>query len=465
MPVPARVTTPTVAPPSTALLTDRYELTMLDAALHDGAGQRKAVFEMFARGLPDGRRYGVLAGTRRWLEALTSFRFRDEELAYLDDADVVSPETLAWLADYRFTGDVDGYREGELFFPNSPTVTVHGTFAESVLLESLTLSVFNHDSAIAGAAARMVQVAEGRTLLEFGSRRTHEDAAVAAARAAVLVGFSGTSNLEAGRRYGLPTLGTSAHAFSLVYEDEPSAFRAQIDALGHETTLLVDTYDIPTGIDHAIAAGGPELSGIRIDSGDLGAEAHRAREQLDAAGLTDTTIVVSGDLDEFGIERLRGAPVDGYGVGTSVVTGAGAPTAGFVYKLVARSLTANGPLEPVAKEGGQKATVGGKKEARRALHDGVAAEEVLLPWGAGSDDDGRPLQVPLVRDGEVVHHPDWVDSRAHHAAVIAELPPAGRDITPGDPVIPTVVRSPKEVASPPHDGRHDEERRPQEVTG
>ncbi len=443
---------------SSALFTDHYELTMLDAALRDGTGQRPCAFEMFARNLPAGRRYGVVAGTERWLAALTRFRFGPEELAVLDDHHVVSPDTLRWLADFRFTGDVDGYREGELFFPNSPVLTVHGTFAEAVLLETLTLSIFNHDSAIAAAAARMVQAADGRALLEFGSRRTHEEAAVAAARAAVLVGFTGTSNLEAGRRYQVPTLGTSAHAFTLVHDDEATAFDAQVAALGRGTTLLIDTYDIPTGLQNAIDAAGADLGGIRIDSGDLGVEAARARRQLDKAGLHDTRIVVSGDLDEEGIAALAEAPVDGYGVGTALVTGSGAPAAGFVYKLVARASSAGGDLEPVAKAGGDKATIGGAKRAWRRLAAQTAVEEQLDHWRDPDHadverhgPDARPLQVPLVRDGEPVATSDWATARDHHQQAIAELPPALRGAGQGEPALPTTVRylasrTPEEVA-------------------
>jgi nicotinate phosphoribosyltransferase len=425
---------------STALFTDHYELTMLDAALRDGTGQRPCAFEMFVRNLPEGRRYGVVAGTERWLDALARFRFGQEELDVLADHDVVSPETLRWLADYRFTGDVDGYLEGELYFPGSPVLTVHGTFAEAVLLESLTLSVFNHDSAIASAAARMVQAAGDRTLLEFGTRRAHEEAAVAAARAAVIVGFDGTSNLEAGRRYGVPTLGTSAHAFTLVHDDESAAFDAQVAALGRRTTLLVDTFDTQQGVARAIEAAGRELGAIRIDSGDLGDEARKAREQLDGAGLTGTKIVVSGNLDEYRIAALTDAPIDGYGVGTSVVTGSGAPAAGFVYKLVARATSLDGALEPVAKSGGQKATIGGCKAAHRHLDAGVAAAEVLRPDGADTTTEGRPLQVPLIRAGEPVVDASWQLAQEHHRSAIAELPAELRGASDGDPAIPTIVR-------------------------
>jgi nicotinate phosphoribosyltransferase len=322
---------------TTALLTDKYELTMLAAALHDGTARRRTTFELFARRLPEGRRYGVVAGTERFVESLSQFTFDDDALGML--AEFLDPATLAYLANYRFGGDVDGYPEGELYFPGSPVLSVHGTFAECVLLETLALSIFNHDSAIASAAARMVSAAEGRTLIEMGSRRTHEDAAVDCARAAYLAGFTGTSNLAAQRRYGVPALGTSAHAFTLLHTtedgpDELAAFRSQVAALGVGTTLLVDTYDITAGVANAVAAAGPDLGAVRIDSGDLGVLVRQVREQLDDLGATRTKIVVSSDLDEFAIASLRAEPVDSFGVGTSLVTGSGAPTAGMVYKLV-----------------------------------------------------------------------------------------------------------------------------------
>lgn len=421
----------------TGLLTDRYELTMLDAALQDGSGGRRCVFEVFARSLPEGRGYGVVAGTHRLLDALGRFSFGDEDLRYLDDAGVVSAGTLDWLATYRFTGDIYGYREGELYVPDSPVLTVVGSFAEAVLLESLVLSILNHDSAVASAAARMVQAAGGRPLMEFGSRRTHEDAAVDAARAAALVGFAGTSNLEAGRRHGMPTLGTSAHAFTLLHADEASAFAAQVAAQGSGTTLLVDTYDVADGVERAIRAGGPQLGGIRIDSGDLAAHAAAAREQLDAAGLTETRIVVSGDLDEYRIAALANAPIDAYGVGTSVVTGSGAPAAGMVYKLVARQRGTTGALEGVAKSGGQKATVGGQKTASRQLVDGVATAEVLQPWGSPPGPDARPLQTSLVIDGRFIDQPGLEEATSHHRAALAELSPEARSLQTTRPGLPT----------------------------
>src|SRR5690606_23738313 len=250
---------------STALLTDHYELTMLQAALASGAAHRRAVFEVFARRLPGGRRYGVVAGTARVLDALEAFRFDDADLDFLGQ--VVDERTLTFLADYRFSGDVYGYREGEAFFPGSPILVVESTFAEAVLLETVILSILNHDCAIAAAASRMVHAAGDRPLIEMGSRRTHEHAAVAAARAAYLCGFASTSNLMAERRYGIPSAGTAAHAFTLVHDSEKEAFRGQLESLGYGTTLLVDTYDVANAVRTAVELAGPRLGAVRIDSG------------------------------------------------------------------------------------------------------------------------------------------------------------------------------------------------------
>jgi nicotinate phosphoribosyltransferase len=368
---------PTAHGDSTALLTDQYELTMLAGALHDGSAFRRCTFEVFARGL-GGRRYGIVAGMPRLLDAVARFRFGDEQLAFL--ARILDPCTLNWLASYRFRGDIDGYPEGELYFPGSPVLAVTGSFAEAVVLETLVLSVLNHDCAVATAAARMVTAAGERPLVEMGGRRTHEDAAVAAARAAYLAGFTATSNLAAGQRYGIPTAGTAAHAFTLLHDSEADAFAAQVAALGTDTTLLVDTYDITRGIATAIEVAGPRLRVIRIDSGDLGEQARQARAQLDELGAPDVQIVVSGDLDEYSIAALRAEPVDAYGVGTSVVTGSGVPTAGMVYKLV----EVDG--RPVAKRSESKASRGGAKSAlRRYKPNGTAVEELVFPTDCQPD--------------------------------------------------------------------------------
>ncbi|ORW10245.1 nicotinate phosphoribosyltransferase [Mycobacterium kyorinense] len=419
------------------LLTDKYELTMLAAALRDGTAARRTTFELFARRLPDGRRYGVVAGTGRFLEALPHFRFDDAALTSL--AEFLDPRTLDYLRDFQFRGDVDGYAEGELYFPGSPVLSVHGSFAECIVLETLALSIFNHDSAIASAAARMVSAAAGRPLIEMGSRRTHEQAAVAAARAAYIAGFAASSNLEAQRRYGVPAEGTAAHSFTLLHTgpsgpDEPAAFRAQVEALGAETTLLVDTYDVTAGVDNAVAAAGTGLGAVRIDSGELGVLARQVREQLDRLGATQTRIVVSGDLDEFAIAGLRAEPVDSYGVGTSLVTGSGAPTANMIYKLV----EVDGI--PVQKRSARKESHGGHKEALRTSRPtGTITEEIVYPAGHPPEaaEPCRVLTVPLARDGESVADVDLGVARKLVASGLRSLPWEGLMLSHGDPAIPT----------------------------
>ncbi len=411
----------------TALRTDLYELTMLDAALQSGVAQRRAVFELFARRLPAGRGYGVVAGPGRLGDLLADFSFDDDDLAYLSGLGRFSERLLSHLSAFRFEGDVWSYREGDLYVPGSPVLRVDASFGTGLLLETLLLSVLNHDCAVASAAARMHDVAEGRHLIEMGGRRTHEDAAVASARAAWLVGFDATSNIEAGKRFGVPTAGTSAHAFTLAHDDEEAAFEAQITAHGLETTLLVDTYHIDHGIDRALAAArrfGGVPGAIRIDSGDLSTEAQRARARLDAAGASDTRIVVSGDLDEYRIAELAGDPIDGYGVGTQLVVGSGHATAGMVYKLVAvaREAGAGEPVVPVAKESVGKATRGGVVRPYRVVEDGLAVAEVLVEHDRPGPSDSRPLHVPLVRAGVPVYRYSLTDDRAFHQRARAELP-------------------------------------------
>jgi nicotinate phosphoribosyltransferase len=423
---------------STALLTDHYELTMLQAALAGGTADRRAVFELFPRRLPEGRRYGVVAGVGRALDAIERFSFDADVLDVLRQHRVVDEPTLEWLAGYRFTGDVWGYAEGETYFPYSPLLVVESTFAEAVLLETLLLSIYNHDSAIASAASRMTWAADGRPCVEMGSRRTHEEAAVAAARAAYVAGFLSTSNLTARQRYGIPTSGTSAHSFTLLHDSEREAFTAQVESLGRGTTLLVDTYDVSEAVRLAVDIAGPELGAVRLDSGDLGVLAVKVRHELDALGATRTRIVVTSDLDEFAIAALAAAPVDGYGVGTSLVTGSGHPTCGFVYKLVAREGD-DGTLVSVAKKSQDKISIGGRKYALRRLSpSGVAEAEVV---GIGeppkNDGDDRPLMVSLVEKGEVVGRQSLDDIREHHLRSRAELPDRARQMSRGEPVITT----------------------------
>jgi nicotinate phosphoribosyltransferase len=286
----------------------------------------------------------------------------------------------------------------------------------------------------------MVGAAGGRPLIEMGSRRTHETAAVASARAAYLAGFATTSNLEAGLRYGVPTAGTSAHAFTLLHDSERHAFKAQLASQGEGTTLLVDTYDVERAVRTAVDLAGPALGAVRIDSGDLAAMASRVRELLDSLGAHDTRIVVTGDLDEYGIAALAAVPADAYGVGTSLVTGSGAPTASLVYKLVARADSADpdAPMRPVAKRSAGKPSRGGRKSAVRRLDGhGVACAEVVSTGGPPSGPRDRPLLVPLVKGGAVVGREPLEAARERHAAVMRELPATALQLSSGDPAIPT----------------------------
>ncbi|WP_193607751.1 nicotinate phosphoribosyltransferase [Nocardioides lijunqiniae] len=425
---------------SAGLLTDHYELTMLSSWVTDGSVDNRAVFEAFARRLPEGRRYGMLAGLGRLLRLVEDFRFDAEEVAWLRERGVVNEATAAYLRDFRFTGDVDGYREGDLYFPNSPILTVTGTLGECVLLETLVLSVLNHDTAIASAAARMVTAAEGRPLVEMGSRRTHEEAAVASARAAYVAGFASTSNLAAGRLHGVPTVGTAAHAFTLSHATEADAFRSQVAAQGVGTTLLVDTFDISDGIRTAVKVAGPELGAVRIDSGDLAVESRKARELLDSLGATSTRITVTSDLDEYVISALADAPIDGYGVGTRVVTGSGHPTSSMVYKLVAVADSPDGELRPVAKKSAAKASTGGRKAVRRTYEDGTLVAETYSLGEPGP----HSVQVPLVRKGAVVHTPSLDEVRAHAAAALASLPRDALGVSHGPPYLTATPETPTE---------------------
>lgn len=415
---------------STALLTDRYELSMLCSAIGAGKASTPAVFEVFARRLPAGRRFGLLAGTQRVLDAVADFTFDPAIVGYMAERQIVTPAGAAYLRDWRFTGDIDGYAEGDLYWPGSPVLTVRTGLADGFLLETVILSIFNHDTSVASAAARMVLAANGRPLIEMGSRRVDPHAAVAGARAAWLAGFSATSNLAAGHRYGIPTTGTAAHAFTLAHESELDAFTNQIRTHGPDTTLLVDTFDIPTGIRNAVAAArafgvaGP--GAIRIDSGDLGAESRAARVLLDTLGATQTRIIVTSDLDEHVIAELADAPVDGFGAGTRVATGSGHPSAGFVYKLVA----VGEPLRPVEKTAVGKASAGGVKAAYRTA-DG--AEHYSIDGSVPPD--GIALQHAYVRAGRLVHPAagDLTDARDLAAHSLAGLDDYTRALADGTP--------------------------------
>lgn len=423
---------------TTAFLTDKYEVTMLQAMLRAGRADHRAVFDLFARRLPKGRRYGVVGGVGRVVEAVKNFRFTDEQIAYLEADPIIDKATVNYLRDYKFRGIIVGQPEGSLYFPNTPIITVIGTFADCVLLETLLLSIMNHDSAVMSAASRMVTAAEGMPMIEMGSRRTSEISAIAAARAAYIAGFNATSNLQAGHLYQIPTTGTSAHAYTLAYgpDGEEQSFYDQMVALGTDTTILVDTYNIPEGIRRAVHAantlGASGPGGIRIDSGDLHEETVNARALLDSLGAIDTKIVLSSDIDEYTISEMkeRGTPVDAVGAGTRVVTGSGAPTAEMVYKLVQINDT------PVSKRAEGKVSTGGIKVTYREFHeDGTMAGEFFKvgTTSAPFTSSQHPTQVLLVDgQGDYFHQEDIEVSRARHREQVAYLPESARLILAGD---------------------------------
>jgi nicotinate phosphoribosyltransferase len=427
-----------------SLYTDRYELSMLDGALISGVIDAKATFEVFTRSLANGYRYGVVGGTGRLIEALSTFSFDEDTISWLLSQRIVSSELATFLSTYRFEGDVHGYLEGEVFTSLSPILRVEGRFCDLVL-ETLVLSILNYDSGVATKASRVVQAAEGHRLIEMGSRRTNEVAAVSAARAAYVAGFDATSNLAAGMTYGVPTAGTASHAFILAHRSEREAFEAQLAAQGVGTTLLVDTFDTETGTELALDVAGPNLGAIRIDSGDLADSTRRSRKLLDQRGATNVKITVTGDLDEFAIADLlaKDAPVDSFGVGTKLVTGYTPPR--FVFKLVA--IEDGTSMRSVAKRSIGKMSNGGAKDAHRLFVDDVAVTELVVPRNstvAQPPRNSRPLTHRLVDRGRAVVDASLEHARVTAKAAIAELPPSAFALSPGRPALVT-----ESVADPP----------------
>lgn len=373
-------------PIPTMLKTDRYEFTMLDAALHDGTAQRKATFEAFARRLPAGYRFGVVCGMERVAEAIMDFTIDDDALRWLTDQKIVSRRCVGYLANYRFTGDLDVYLDGDLWFPNSPLLAGFSTFAELIVLETMDLSCLNSSVGTATHAAPIVEAAAGRPIIEMATRRNDPDAAVHVARDAYVAGFAATSNMGAGYRYGVPTAGTTAHAWTLAHDSELDAFKAQLRLTGPNTTLLIDTYDIAQGARNAAIASyevcGEPVAKVRIDSGDLDANARLARGVLDANRCATTEVVVTSDLDRVAISALvtNAAPVDAFGVGTKLVE---APKAGIVYKIVDVE-TGSGEMRPVEKKSANKVSYGGRKVVTRTSNDdGTIRDERLTIGGPG----------------------------------------------------------------------------------
>lgn len=434
-----------------ALLTDLYQLTMMQAYLEEGMVDT-AVFELFVRKLPPGRNFLVAAGLEQALDFLERLALSEEELAWLAGPAGFPPAFVERLRDFRFEGDVDAMPEGTVFFPDEPILRVSAPLPQAQYVESRLLNIVHFQTMIASKAARVVLAAQGRQLVDFGMRRAHgAEAALFAARAAWLAGFDATATAEAGRLWGIPVRGTMAHSFVQAHACEADAFEAFSRARPQRPIFLVDTWDTEAGVAKAVAlaprlaAEGIRIGGVRLDSGDLGAHARAARAMLDAGGLTDAIVFASGNLDENRVAALlaEGAPIDGFGVGTALDVSSDAPSLDAVYKLQAYA----GVARRKRSEG--KATWPGPKQVwRRYGSDGIAAGDTVRLLdepgqsgrGSGRADptpgalEVRPLLEPVMRDGRrLASQPTLAEARAHCAAEIARLPAGLRRLPRGQP--------------------------------
>ncbi len=386
-------------------MTDLYQLTMAAGYVHTGLHERRACFEAFVRVLPSNRSYLIAAGLEQVVHYLTHLHFNDEQVAWLRSQPVfanVPADFFDYMRQLRFTGDVWAMPEGTVFFANEPILRVTADLIQAQLIETYLLTCQTLQTLVASKAARIVSAARGRPVADFGARRAHGPmAGLLAARAALIGGCAATSNVEAARRLGATAVGTQAHSWVMSFDDEQEAFLRYAEIFGPHTVCLIDTYDTVAGTHKAIAVG-RDLRGVRLDSGDLLSLSKQVRDVLDRAGLDDTKILASGDLNEFLIAKLldAGAPIDLFGVGTEMVTSIDAPALSLVYKLV-ESADESGRMVPRAKRSADKATLAGAKQVYRR-HDtsGSMTGDVL----ALADDraDGTPLLEPVMRSGEVI---------------------------------------------------------------
>ena len=367
-------------PKYSGLLTDLYELTMAAGYLETGFDAR-ATFELFVRSLPPRRNYLVAAGIDQALDFLENVHFSDEEIAYLRKQPVfvrTGGDFFDYLARFRFSGDVWAMPEGTVFFPGEPILRVTAPIVEAQIVETYLLAAINFQTMIASKAARVTQAADGRPVIEFGTRRAHGmESGVLAARAAVIGGCQGTSNVAAGHQFGIPIYGTQAHSWIMAHEDEEVAFRRFLDIFPEHAVLLVDTYDVRAAVEKIISMG-RKPRGVRLDSGDLAADSAWARQRLDRAGWKDVIVFASGDLDEDRVSSLlaEGAKIDGFGVGTALVTSNDSPTLGVIYKLV--EIEISGEVRSAAKFSDAKVTYPGRKQVYRFSYtDGSFANDVI----------------------------------------------------------------------------------------
>ena len=400
------------------LLTDLYELTMAAGYFEAGLAARTATFELAIRRLPENRDFVVAAGLPQAIEYLQKLSFDDAEIAYLRSVPQLAGAPQSFfgnLPSFHFEGDVWAGPEGTPLFAGEPVMTVRGPLWQAQIAETYLLSMISFQTLVATKAARMVEAAAGRGVVEFGTRRAHSpEAGVLAGRAAYVGGCLGTSNVLTGFRYGVPVYGTAAHSWVLAFQDELEAQLALQKLLGTGTIYLIDTFDTLEGARKAASLGRP-LWGVRLDSGDLGALAHEVRRILDGAGLSDAKIMASGDLNEYKIAALvaAGAPIDAFGVGTELATSADAPALSAIYKLV--EIEEGGATRYTAKFSEDKPTLPGAKQIYRCAGRDVVAL-------AGERVEGEPLLSPVMAGGRVVRPlPDAAGARAHAAQSLAGL--------------------------------------------
>jgi nicotinate phosphoribosyltransferase len=411
-------------PLKSPLLTDLYQLTMLQAYYaQDMTGT--AVFELFVRKLPPGRRFLVAAGLEQALDFLEGARFGPEELDWIERCGLFASGLAARLADWRFTGDVDAMPEGTLFFPDEPIVRVVAPMPEAQLVETRLLNLVHFQTVVASKAAHVRLAAPGKGLIDFGLRRAHgAEAGLLAARAAWLAGFDGTATALAAPRFGIPVFGTMAHSFVQAHASEAAAFAHFAAAFPENAVLLVDTYDTLEGARRAAATPG-RLKGVRLDSGDLDALSREVRDILDAAGQRGAIIFASGNLDEERVAALvaAGAPIDSFGIGTSLTTSADAPYLDAVYKLEEYAGV------PRRKRSTGKATWPGRKQVwRRKDAAGRFARDVVTVEGDAQP--GEPLLAPAMRAGRRLAPPSLAEARERCRADLARLPAPAVEISP-----------------------------------
>ncbi|HEX5474772.1 MAG TPA: nicotinate phosphoribosyltransferase [Vicinamibacterales bacterium] len=420
------------------LSADLYELTMVAGYFARGRDtlQAAASFELFVRHLPPHRRYLVVAGLEQALDWLEQLAFTADEIRWMRALPAFAgvPEAFFdYLRTFRFTGTVWAVPEGTIMPAQAPLLRVEAPLPEAQYAETALLAIVNFQTLVASKAARVVGAAAGRPVLEFGARRAHGlGAALCAARAAYLAGCQSTSYMEAGQRFGIPLSGTMAHSWVMSAATEMDAFKEYAAVFGDRSVLLLDTYDTVDAA-RAVAASGLQPGGVRLDSGDLLALSADVRRILDAAGLRQTRIFASGDLDEHAIAALVAshAPIDGFGVGTSMVTSVDAPALGGIYKLV--ELEEHGRPTPVQKRSPGKSTWPGRKQAFRILRDGCAVHDVVAFADEPAPPDSTPLLMPVMRAGRRIEPaPSLASVRDVCRASLAQLPDRFRDLSDGD---------------------------------